>query len=108
MQPVHIALLVGSLVLEACAAPPSQQSAVRFTKPDATQEQYMADRYACYKQSALPISGAHVTNPYAGTISGVVHSRSRWLACLEKRGYVRDPNGVLVPSPRMELLVQEP
>jgi hypothetical protein len=107
MQPAHIALLVGSLMLAACAAPPSQQSAVRFTKPDATQEQYMADRYACYQQSALPRAGAYV-NPYAGANSGLVHSRSRWLACMGKRGYVLDSNGVLFPPPRTEIFFQEP
>jgi hypothetical protein len=89
-----------------CAVPPPPLPVARFSKPGATQEQYMADRYACYQESAQNASGAYV-NAYGGaSSSGVVHSRGAWLACMGARGYVTDPNGSLVPPPGMEVHFQ--
>jgi len=89
--------------LVACVARPPPKPVSRFTKPGATQQQYMADRYACYQESAQNASGAYV-NQYAGAArSGVVHSRNAWLACMGGHGYVLDPNGDLAPPPGMEI-----
>lgn len=65
-------------------------------------------RYACYQESAQNASGAYV-NQYAGEAqSGVVHSRSAYLACIGAHGYVVSPNGDLVAPPGMEIFFQRP
>lgn len=92
------------LALSACVTPPPPTA--RFTKPGATQEQYMADRYACYQESAQTASGAYVDAYGGASSSGVVHSRGAWLACMGARGYVIDPNGALVAPPGMEVHFQ--
>jgi hypothetical protein len=45
-------LLAVALACAACATAPPPQPVHRYTKAGATQEQYMADRYACYQESA--------------------------------------------------------
>jgi hypothetical protein len=106
MRMLVVAIVV--LASAACAAPPPLQAVTRFTRAGATQEEYMADRYACYQESAQNASGAYV-GPYGGaSSSGVVHSRGTWLACMGARGYVTDPNGALAPPPGMEIHFQRP
>jgi hypothetical protein len=68
----------------------------------------MADRYACYQESAQSSSGAYVSAYGGASSSGVVHSHGTWLACMGARGYVADPNGVLTPPPGMEIHFQRP
>jgi hypothetical protein len=103
-----IVLAAALFALTACVARPPPKPVSRFTKPGATQQQYMADRYACYQESAQNASGAYV-NQYAGAAqSGVVHSHNAWLACMGGRGYVLDPNGDLAPPPGMEISFQRP
>jgi hypothetical protein len=102
-------MLAAALAVAAsgCVAPQPLPVA-RFSKPGATQEQYMADRYACYQDSAHNASGAYVSAYGGAASSGVVHSRGEWLACMGARGYVIDPNGNLAPPPAMEIRFQRP
>ena len=56
---------------------------------NATQAQFMQDRYQCYQETKQRISGAFV-NQYGGTSSSqVLPSCSAWRACLAARGYYR-------------------
>jgi hypothetical protein len=89
-------LLVLALTIAACTtAPAPTQPASRFSKPGATQEQFMSDRYACYQAAQQQISGPLMNaNPGAASPQ-VVASRSMWLSCMKSRGYVPDPNGPL-------------
>lgn len=48
----------------------------------------MADRHACYQESA--------------------NSRGTWLACMGARGYLGDPKGDLTQPPDMEFQFQFP
>ena len=59
-------------------------------------------------EGKMHASGAYV-NDYGGAASsGVVASRTAWLACMGARGYVLDPNGTLAPPPGMESHFQRP
>lgn len=79
-----LAVALVALTCAACAAVPF----TRFSKPGATQEEYMADRHACYQESA--------------------NSRGTWLACMGARGYLGDPKGDLTQPPDMEFQFQFP
>ena len=93
-----IVTLTLSQILVACAQP---QVIVRYSKPDATQTQFMKDRYECLQESQQRESGAYV-NPYAGAASSqMVVPCSVFKACLGARGYVTDPNGNLTVQPDM-------
>jgi hypothetical protein len=104
MLAVRTAVIAGVAALAACASAPLPES--RFTRPLTTQEQYLADQDACYRESGLRISGGYI-NAYTPS-TGVVHSRSAWLTCMVRRGYVTDPKGLLVPPPGREVYFQRP
>ena len=80
------------VIVSGCAAVP-----MRFTNYGATQEQFMKDRYECYKETQQRASSAYI-NQYGGFASSqVMPSCSAFNACLASRGYFRsDANGNLV------------
>ena len=56
---------------------------------NATEAQFMQDRYQCYRETQQRVSGAFV-NQYGGAASSqVLPSCSAWNACLAARGYYR-------------------
>ncbi len=56
---------------------------------NATESQFMQDRYQCYQETQQRISGAFV-NQYGGAASSqVLPSCRAWNACLAARGYYR-------------------
>ena len=62
---------------------------IRYINPNATQEQFMKDRYECYQETQQRISGAYV-NQYGGAASSrVMPSCSAFNACIAARGYIR-------------------
>lgn len=89
-----------SLILSACS-PMQPIPPARYTKPGATQEQYMKDRYECLQEAEQRVSGA-VVNAYGGAAnSQVIPSCGVWISCLGARGYTLDPNGDLAAPPGM-------
>ena len=62
----------------------------RYTKPGTTQEQFMRDRNECLQYASE-------------TSSSVAPNCGIWISCLVARGYVRDPNGDLMPPPDMRV-----
>jgi hypothetical protein len=96
------AQLLCALILAGCATPPPQPPA-RFTKPGATQEQFMADRYACYQAAQQPVSGSPPSGNASPASMRVVASRNLWLMCMSEHGYTLDPDGPLVAPAGKEL-----
>jgi hypothetical protein len=100
MNRTTILLALSTLVVYGCVA---QRSLVRYTKPGATQDEFMKDRYECLQEAQQRESGAYV-NSYGGAASSrVVASCGVWLSCLGARGYTVDPNGPLGAPPGMEV-----
>jgi hypothetical protein len=101
MKP-YLGMLAVTLAACTSASAPSQPVS-RFTRSGATQQQFMADRYACYQAAQQQISGP-LTNASPGAASPqVVASRSMWLSCMQARGYVPDANGLLSAPARSQL-----
>ncbi len=105
-------LFILCLMLVGCAS--AQQ--VRFINENATQEQFMRDRYDCIKASIQPNNGIYVnvyqgnksTNPFAVDTSNLqraaennanynssLPSRGMFLSCMVARGYTQDYDGNL-------------
>jgi hypothetical protein len=60
-----------------------------LTNNDASEQQFMQDRYQCYQQTQQPVSVAYL-NAYGGAASSqVLPSCSAFQACLAARGYYR-------------------
>jgi len=74
-------MVVAAIVLGGCAA---TEQPTHWTKPGTTQQTFLQDRAACIQE----------TEQWNGWVQG--GSRD---ICLEGRGYKRDPNGDLFPSP---------
>jgi len=65
----------------------------RWTKPGASQEAFMRDRYVCIQQAQQHTSGI-------GSVVGtIVINRPLFVSCMAALGYVEDPNGNLYPPP---------
>jgi starvation-inducible outer membrane lipoprotein len=93
---MKLSLAMLALTLAACSsAPTAPQPPAKFTKPGATQEQFMSDRYACYQAAQQQIGGPLMNASPGAASPQVVASRSMWLSCMQARGYVPDPNGSL-------------
>ncbi len=91
-----------ALIVAGCATSPPQPPA-RFSKPGATQEQFMADRYSCYQAAQQPVSGPPPSANASAASMRVVASRTLWLMCMTEHGYTADPDGPLVAPPGKEL-----
>ena len=74
-------IMASAIVLTGCAA---TEEPTHWTKPSTTQETFLRDRAACIQE----------TEQWNGWVQG--GSRD---TCLESRGYKKDPNGNLFPSP---------
>ena len=71
---------------------------VRWAKPGATYDQFVADREACVEQTReetrpFMLSGQR----YGETTNGLVLDSSRFIPCMNARGYSRDPKGFAAP-----------
>ena len=93
----RIPILCGIIALIAGAISGCAPTIMRWTNTNnATYDQWIKDRYACYSETQQRISGAYV-NRYGGAASStVVPICSAFNACLAARGYFRsDSNGTL-------------
>ena len=94
---IGVSLIAASV--SACTTTPP--TVMRWTNNNnATYDQWMKDRYACYNETQQRVSGAYV-GPYGGAASStVIPSCSAFNACLAARGYFRsDATGTLtVPA----------
>lgn len=83
------------------------------TRPDATMEKLLADRYECYQESLGRASSASVSGGTASSSSDLSCSSSSFDACLAARGWIGDssadpaisstftvPQSALVSCPR--------
>ena len=104
MRSVTLAALLVLQLLGCATNPPPPM--LRFTKPGATQQEFMKDRYECLLQSQRQVSGAYV-GAYGGASStSTVCSFGVWKACLGGRGYELDPSGALGAPPAMAIACQ--
>jgi len=88
-------LLVYAL-LAGCANTP--EVPVGYSKPNATQQDFLKARYECIKDATF-------VNTHTGVISGNLYSEQEincdiYTNCIEAKGYVRVPNGFQPPSSR--------
>ena len=91
------------VVVSGCTSGPT-----RFTNYGATQEQFMKDRYECYRETQQRASSAYV-NRYGGAArSQVIPSCSAFLACLASRGYLlSNTSGNLIVPTGAEIQCQD-
>jgi hypothetical protein len=78
---LFLKIVAGAIVLSGCAA---TEQPTHWTKPGTNQQTFLHDRAACIQE----------TEQWNGLVQG--GSRD---TCLEGRGYKKDPNGDLFPSP---------
>jgi hypothetical protein len=83
--------LVGVMLLAGCATPVPPPT--RYSKPGATQEQFMSDRYDCMLQAQREETTTYANQYNGSSRSGTVIKCGIWRACLGARGYTIDPNG---------------
>lgn len=84
------ALLVLALSLGGCAAPAPPLSR---EKPGATEQEFMADRYACLQQSATTVYGSYA-GPYGGASKAQTGCDYQlYDACMNARGYALVQSG---------------
>lgn len=83
--------------------PPQPPQPLRFSHPTATIEQFLQDRYACYKDTEREqkhsFAGGYA-NGYGANYGGssnstVMPSCGAFSSCLAARGYLRSPSGNL-------------
>ncbi len=81
---------VATILLMAASMSGCATTYIRYlSSNNATQTQFMQDRYQCYQETKQRIYGAFV-NQYGGSASSqVLPSCSAWNACLAARGYYR-------------------
>lgn len=93
MKPVQNSLILLPMVavLTACATTP--QVPLTREKAGATNQEFMADRYACLQESSSRVSGAAV-NAYGGVSSSAVSCNYQlYDACMNARGYLLTHGG---------------
>jgi|SRR5215469_4749406 len=104
----HAATLVASITAILCAYGCTPNYMRYVSNTDATETQFLQDRYQCLQETAHQVSGAYV-NAYGGAASSqVMPSCSAFNACLAARGYYRSdttnladlnvPGSLYVPS----------
>ena len=98
-----VSIVLSVLLLNACAtgAPIVMP---RYVKPNATQAEFMRDRYECLQESMRPVSDAYVNRYGGASRSSVVADCGVWRSCLGARGYQPNPKGNLAAPPSMIVL----
>jgi len=91
-----LVILLGSvLLLEGCVS--AAPTILRWSKPGATYQQFLGDRYACILQARANASSAYVYGAAGGAESSQVVSASIFMPCMSAKGYAQDPNGYAPP-----------
>jgi hypothetical protein len=69
----------------------------RYSNPNATKQQFVADRQECLSQAQSIFSG--MSNAFGGTARDrVAADCAVYKSCLRDRGYISDPQGSLFAS----------
>jgi hypothetical protein len=83
-----LGIILFAAVVSGCASEPPMY--IRYTNnTGATQQQFMNDRYACYKETLEWFSRAAAYQPGGGDVGQVVPPCSPFNDCLAARGYSR-------------------
>ena len=85
IETIALALLLAGLC--ACSAPNPRH----WSKPGATQTEFLADRSAC-----IDLAEYRPTSSYDATPGTSLFLENAFLSCMDSRGYKLDPNGNLV------------
>ena len=85
-------LMIGvTITLMGCATKPLP--IYKFSKPGATYDQYLKDRYACILDARKQVSGGYFQDGTGASASDQQISGPIVFACLAARGWIQDPNG---------------
>jgi hypothetical protein len=86
-----------SVILSGCTpAPPPAPT--HWSKPGATYDDYLKDRYACIQDSRAQVSSMDMYKGSGSAASGQVISASIFYPCMAAHGYVQDPSGFGPPA----------
>jgi len=88
-----IVLLGVVLALAGCA---EDVPTMKWSRPGATYEQFVAERAACVEQSRAQSQSFYLGGSRYGGKKDVLDSGS-FLPCMRERGYAPDPNGYAAP-----------
>lgn len=89
-MPTRRRAVSGAALVLAAAVSGCAPTYVRYmTTTGASQQQFMADRYTCLRETQQRVSGAYVTQFGGAASSHVMPSCSALNACLAARGYYR-------------------
>ncbi|SRR5258708_6344197 len=106
IRPILFVALAG-LTISSCAT--VQQPPGKWSKPGATYDEFLKDRYACILEARGRSSGSFVQGGtpygpgYGASRSDDVIQANIYLPCMAARGYRRDPNGEFGPPPGGEV-----
>jgi hypothetical protein len=88
--------LIAALLLAGCATPAPE--VIRWSRPGATYDEFLRDRYACITEARSQASSGFATPEAASARSGEIILADIALACLAARGWKRDANGFGPPD----------
>jgi hypothetical protein len=86
-----------ALVLISTACTPAPLPVLGWSKPGATSDDYLKDRYQCILDARSQVGGA-VSNAYGGAAAARQEiSASVFMPCMSARGWSQDQNGFRPP-----------
>lgn len=89
---IPLLLLPWGLLLTGC------MTVLSWSKPGATNEQFLQDRYVCVRDARGEAGGFFVSRGTGGGEVSPVVSRDVFVACMASRGWKQDPNGFMAPK----------
>ena len=90
-------MALAAVVVTACVD--DEVPTVRWAKQGATFDQFVADRDACVEQTRQETRPFILAGqPYGEKSRGLVLDASRFVPCMNARGYHQDPKGFAAPS----------
>jgi len=91
----RIVVLAVAGILCGCA---TQLPVLRWSKPDATYDQFLKDRYSCIRDAKGEAASGYV-NQYGGRMNaGTVFDGNMFKSCMNAQGWRLDPNGFAPPA----------
>lgn len=85
----RVLLSVSILALCGCAS----TEMIRFSKPGASQEEFMRDRYGCLQETQQDVG---IANEH-GAVRRSVTNAPLYNSCMAVKGYQLDPKGAFAP-----------
>jgi hypothetical protein len=86
-------VVFASILLAACA---DDVPVVKWSRPGATYEQFVADRAACVDQTRESSEPYFIGGVHYGNRTDMLNT-DQFLKCMARRGYARDPKGYAAP-----------